>query len=259
MIKTIFNILLTCLLINFSFYYTNIVSNYLKDKDPIMIKIKNLENKYEQPPVNATILNHTIIPGVNGKKINRIKSYYQMKKINSFLETLLVFDEIKPDISLSNYYHYYIVNGNKNKKNISLLLEVSDLFIIDKIEKELQNEEFSFILNSSFLKNNQDDLKKIKRNIMINHKEIENNNLIDYCYTNDISEINECENYKIYTIAPKFITNDYYYQTYINLENGGIYSYHITNDKNINDLKFLITGLRSLGFNIVSIDELIKE
>ena len=42
------NITLTILLLAFSFYYTNKVSNYLKDKDPIMIKIKSLEAKYNK-------------------------------------------------------------------------------------------------------------------------------------------------------------------------------------------------------------------
>ena len=41
--KKIFNITFTFLLIYFSFYYTNKVSSYIKNKDPIMSKIKNVE------------------------------------------------------------------------------------------------------------------------------------------------------------------------------------------------------------------------
>lgn len=257
--KKIVNFLLTCLLVNFSFYYTNIVSDYLKCKDPIMIKIKSIENKYYESPINATILNHTIIPGISGYQIDEEKSYYNMKKIENYQESMLVFEEIKPDISLSNYYHYYIVNGNKSKKNISILININNISLLTKIEKELKDEDINFILTSSFIKNNLEYLKSLDKNIIVNHKEVNQQKLIDYCYTTNIEEINECESYKIHTIVPKVITSDYYYQTYINLENGGMYSYHITSNKNINDLKLLISGIKGLGFNIVSIDELIKE
>ena len=235
MIRKIFNFLLTCLLINFSFYYTNIVSDYLKNKDPIMIKIKNIKNKYYESPINATILNHTIIPGISGYQVDEEKSYFNMKKIENYQESMLVFQKIKPDISLSNYYHYYIISGNKTKKNISILVNINNISLINKIENELE-EEINYILSIQFIKNNQ-----------------------EYCYTTNIDEVNNCESYEIHTIVPKVITSDYYYQTYIKLENGGMYYYHITSNKNINDLKLLISGIKSLGFNIVSIDELIKE
>ena len=88
MIRKIFNFLLTCLLINFSFYYTNIVSDYLKNKDPIMIKIKNIKNKYYESPINATILNHTIIPGISGYQVDEEKSYFNMKKIENYQESM---------------------------------------------------------------------------------------------------------------------------------------------------------------------------
>ena len=67
--KSTFNFIITISIIYFSFYYTNLVSNYIKNKDPIMIEIKNNQDKYYKDPINAIILNNTIIPGLNGKII----------------------------------------------------------------------------------------------------------------------------------------------------------------------------------------------
>ena len=83
--KKIFNITLTILLIYFSFYYTNKVSNYIKSKDPIMIKILNSKDKYSKEAIDAVISNNTIIPGLSGLEVNIDESYSKMKKVNSYI------------------------------------------------------------------------------------------------------------------------------------------------------------------------------
>ena len=117
-------------LLVFSFYYTNKVSNYLKDKDPIMIKIKYLEAKYNKNYLNATISNNTIIPGLSGSVIDINNSYLKMKKIKSFQENSLILKAIEPVISIKNNQDKYIISGNPNKKNIAILIKTNNLDIL---------------------------------------------------------------------------------------------------------------------------------
>ena len=74
-IKTISLLVLVC----FSFFYTDKVMNIINQKDPLMIKIESLKEEYEVEPVNAMLDHDTIIPGINGRQIDVLKSYEEMK------------------------------------------------------------------------------------------------------------------------------------------------------------------------------------
>lgn len=254
--KKIFNITITIFLIFFSFYYTNKVSDYIKNNDPIMIKLNNIKKQYEKEPINAIITNNTIIPGISGSSVNIEKSYIKMKKINKFQESMLVFNKIKPSISISDNYDKYILSGNPQNNNISLLLKINDLNIL----KEFTNENINFILNSSFIENNLEYLKNISNNIIIYQSNITNNlNLIDYCYETNINNSNVCNLYQKFTVIPNIINHNYYYNTYLHLQNGKIFAYNITNQNNVNEINLLIKGIINLGYEIVKLDDLLKE
>ena len=79
--KKIFNIIFTTLLIYFSFYYANLVSNYVKNKDPIMIKLKEVKDNYQKEAVDAVIFNNTIIPGISGLEVDIDKSYLKIDEM----------------------------------------------------------------------------------------------------------------------------------------------------------------------------------
>ena len=51
------------------------VSDYIKNKDPLMLKIKSVEKKYYEEAINAKINNTTIIPGISGKMINTKETF----------------------------------------------------------------------------------------------------------------------------------------------------------------------------------------
>lgn len=258
--KNIFNIILTILIINFSFYYTNLVSNYIKDKDPIMIKIKNNQDKYKINPTNATILDNTIIPGLNGLEINLNDSYLKMKKINNYQESLLVFNNIKPDISLSNNQDKLIISGNQTNNKISILLKIDDLDILKKVLSIKSLNNLNLILNTNFIKENYHTLKDLNNDIIVNQndKDINNLDIIDYCYT-ETDLLNNCLDYNKFSIIPTFITSDYYYNTYQVINNGSILAYNILNDKNISEIKILLNGIKNLDYEVVSLNDLLKE
>lgn len=260
--KNIFNISLTILIIYFSFYYTNMVSNYIKDKDPIMIKINSNKYKYEKNSQNAIINNNTIIPGISKTSIDINNSYLKMKRIKKYEESLLVFKYTSPDISILNNKDKIIINGNKNLNNISILLKIDNINILTKITKDkyLKNTNLNFIFTNNFIQKNYNYINTLNNNIVINQNDNLNNiELIDYCYTINLNETNKCLLYDKFIIFPTFISNNYYYNTYQLITNGNILAYSITNDKDITEIKLLINSIKNLGYQTVSLEELIKE
>lgn len=61
--------------------YTDKIIDVTMEQDKIMLDIKEYENKYNKNPINATIINDTIIPGTVGKYIDKENSYKAMKKL----------------------------------------------------------------------------------------------------------------------------------------------------------------------------------
>ena len=116
---------LFCLFI-ISFIYTEKVIHISLDQDEIMLKIKEYKDN-NIPPTNAIINNNTIIPGSVGKSINNEASYKAMKKISYFEPSLLVYENIYPEISIYNNYDKYIIRGNTNNKSVSLLYILNTL------------------------------------------------------------------------------------------------------------------------------------
>lgn len=243
---------MTIILLIFSFYYTNKVLEYIKDKDPIMKEIQQEYKKYETKSQNAIIDNNFIIPGKKGKKIDIDKSYVKMKKLNSYTNSLYVYKDITPNISINNNYNKVIIKGNPSNKNISLIVKLNDLELIDIIKKY---PEINIIVNKELLNNYK--LINIKNNIIILETKTYYNN-INYCYIENEFK-NLCSINNIYTIYPNFINNDIYYNTYINLENGKMFAYTISNKKNLEKVLLILSSIKNLGYKIVSIDELIKE
>lgn len=254
--KKIFNYILTIILLVFSFYYTNIVSNYIKEKDPIMITLKQNINSLNKNYIDAIIINDTIIPGKCGQKVNINKSYKKMKRLNKYYENYLVFDKINPTISLKNNYDKLIINGNLNNNNIAILLKINDLEILNLFKN---NSYYNIILDDQFITNNLNYLTSFNNNIIVNEKSNTYNlNIIDYCYSNNFF-YKYCSNYNIYTIKPNFINNNYYYNTYKILQNGSILAYKITNKNDVKKLEIIVKAIKNLKYNIVSLDKLIEE
>ncbi len=248
--KKILNITFTILLIYFSFYYTGKVSSYIKNKDPIMIKIKSNYNKFYKEPIDAIINDNTIIPGVSGSGINIEDSYSKMKKVNNYLENMLVFESIKPSISLKDNLDKLVISGNHINNNVSILLKVDNLDIL----KSLNNKDYNLLLSESFIKDNLDYLESLDNNIISTSN---SDKVIDYCYTTNIKTTNVCKT--IPTIYSKPITYNYSYNTMDKLENGSILTYQIINKNSLTELNLVTSNIKNSGFKIVNLDTLLYE
>lgn len=186
-----YKIIITVILFIFSVFYIKHSIYILKENDKLMKTIKEKQNEYNTLPVNTIITNNTIIPGINGKKVNINKSYNNMKGLNEFRESLLVFDIIKP--SVSNIYNKVIVSGNQTINEISIITKLNNDYCYTEdltIKKEcIQNNKYTILIH------------KINNNYLTNVKSILRNGIIIYLDSINSDELN---------LVTKYIKNNNY-------------------------------------------------
>lgn len=257
----------------FTFIYTEKIINVSIEQDEIMIKLKEIQSDYNISPQNAIISNDTIIPGNTGKTIDIDASYKQMKKIGFFEETLITYKNIYPDISIYNNYNKYIISGNKNQKNISLIYIINNDKTIDNILNILKskNTTISFFVDSTYLNNNIDITNKLKTHEIYNYGNngvytkdnlIVSNNIINnksknnsaYCLflEKNLNSLNNCTDMKMFSIIPSIKGN--YSDIKNNISNGSIIL--IQNSK---ELSNIIDYIKNKGYSITPLSTIIKE
>ncbi len=256
-----------------SFMISEQTTTVLKDIDGLLIELKEQSKNYYEEPINATIKNDKLIPGLYGKKINIDKTYGEMKKIGTINEKYFIYDEIKPEITIENQYEKYIVSGNPKKKMISLLFIINDNENIDNIINILEknNTKANFFANKQWLINNQnitDELIKKGHTVGIKDNDSNSNNIeynwannflkklekqkIVYCYTETENEKNlqVCASQKKYTVMPGIITtNKPLLQIKKNIKDGSIISMPINTNTN-KELQLIINYIQTKGYTI---------
>lgn len=251
-------------LVLFSFFYTDKVMNLINKNDPLMNKINLLKDKYEILPVNAILEDNTIIPGVKGKIVDLDKSYDNMKVSGIFREDYLIYNELLPSELLSNNMDKYIIKGNSSNNKISLLV-LGDSNNIDKINKD----NITIFLNHKDISIN--NIKKLSKNsiytygnngiysdeILSNDNTIINrisNNKSIYCLSKDKNSdtLTVCNKNNMYVVIPNIIGD--YADVKNNISNGSIILLN-----NINNLDIIIKYIKSKGYDIVSLEELLTE
>lgn len=154
-------------------HYNPFVGNYLqnyaleasKDGDLLYEEIKQKGEQFNEQPEDAYIDRvWKKTPGRNGIRVNVKASYEKMKKSGTFNDTDLVFEEISPDVSLSDLKATPIYRGHPKKKMVALLINVSwgteHLPKILHILKK-QNIKATFFLEGKWAKENVDFVKMI--------------------------------------------------------------------------------------------------
>lgn len=282
MIKKYTSYLGVLVLACFSFYYTDGAVDIVKRNDPIMQTIMEKSDNYYIDPLSAVINNDEITVGMNGKKVNIDESYKKMKQIDQYNESMLVFDEVIPDITLLNEFDKYVVGGNVLKNQVALVFKVSDSYYVDTVNNILldKNVLATFFMDGSVVESNMDTVLEL----VSNGYEIENlgydgeynierfgwtNNMISsltnedtkFCYTDYKSSniLDLCSDYKMYTIKPTVSVNNYPFTTVKNeLESGSIISFNLT-DATIKELPSIISYIKQKGYDLVTLNELISE
>lgn len=265
-----------------SFFYTEKAVEVVKEYDIEYKKILEIENKYYKEPINASINENTIIPGISGIKVNRDLSYSKMKRYGEFNEYLLVLDYIKPEISIENNKDKYVISGNKNKNNVSIILiinkDVDINYILNILDEKKIN--LDFFVDGMWAEENTNKLEYIKSknhnigNLSYNMDYTNSSfiwldsiikkvtkNKIGYCYceTEDENTIKTCSKNNNYTIRPSIILkNNLLNNIKEKLEKGSIISIYLTKN-NINEVLAIINYIQSKGYAITTLNELVGE
>ena len=280
--KKTFEIIGLISLICFSFLYTEKITTVIEENDDILNEIEIVASQYKIKPINAIVSNNNVIPGIFGKEVDIKQSYKKMKKINNFNSNLLVYKEIEPDVSVKEMYDKYIVSGNMQKKEVSLLFliekndnidevinilkkyEISSTFYIDGNWFENNNEKIIDLINEGFLIGN------LGYNYKYNVSGISWMNTIvtkignqknTYCYTEIDNEdlLNICKNNQSYTIKANIINNIInFIKIKKDLKNGSIITLKI-NKTTIEQLPLIIEYINSKDLKIVNLEELLNE
>ena len=268
------------ILIIFSFFYTDKVALVIRDEDSLMTEIKSVENLYLVDSVDGIINDNTIVPGLNGKKININKSYKKMREIGTFDKRFIVYDVIKPKISIIDNKDKYIIKGNNNKQMISIVFILEDNKYLDVIE-DIANEKniiINYFVTSNYLINNSNVITSFKNREVYNYGNdgkyspdniLFANNLISritkneaiYClstYSNK-STIELCSDNGLYTILPNIIVNNNLFSSVKdNISSGSIVLIKV-NNSNIYELGVTIDYILGKGLKIGGLSSLLSE
>lgn len=278
--KKIFTVIGVLSLVCFSFYYTNLATEIIKNNDPIMKKIVKVSESYKKESINAVFSDNTIIPGISGVKVDINNSYESMKKYGKFNEDLIVFEEIMPTVSVQNTFDKYIRRGNVTKTNVSIIIIVDDPSYVENILDILNSKEVkvTFFVSKNIINESMDLIDIIiKSGHKVEYKsdeynvdevlkynnllKVKTNNNLKFCYTDEenITILSNCNYKKMHTIFPNIITTNFpYSDVKRNLDSGSILSFK-SNQHTLRELKYIINYINQKGFTIVNLDQVISE
>jgi len=267
-------------LIGFSFFYTDKVIEVIREEDNIMIEIQKIKDLYKIDAVNANVVSNTIIPGVNGRIVNIDKSYREMKSIGKFNKNSLMYDVIRPSVSINNNKDKFIIKGNSIKQMVSIIFILNDDKYLEKINNEYikRNVVFNFFVDYEFLIENTTKIKNLSNSEFYSYGEggiytpdnlLFSNNLISrisgneaiYCLNINMDEemLNLCNSNNLYTIVPTIVGYDNVYnEVSKNLESGSIILIDVNKDS-VENLNVVLDYIEGKGLIIDGISKLLDE
>lgn len=246
---------LVIILMLFSFYLSDRVTNLAINKNPIMQTIKEKSESLTVMGSNAIVQDDTIIPGISGKKVNEKESFFKMKEFGSFNETFLVYDDVLPEISLSDNKDKIIISGNKTIRQVSIIIEddeklkeylnQNNINILATLETTFENQEY---LNSEMEKEKFYDLESLlKKNDL-------NKNICVLNYSN----LELCKEKENYIVKPSIIlSNSLILKQKQEISNGSIIL--ITKNITTENIDIILNQIKFLDLNIVQLSKLITE
>ncbi len=241
----------------FSFYYTEKIAILMQNKSPLMQSINEVADDYTVAASNAVIDGAYIIPGINGKMINKTKSYVNMKSFGAFEEYYLIFDEVKPAISLQDNKDKIINQGNANKRAVALLLEenpqIKNYLQENKINASLLVTESNYEKDNFFEQINNETKKYNNIESLLNKNNINKN----ICYVKTLDQ-EFCIKNKKYLIEESFtLMNSNIIEAKKKIKSGAIIL--IKDSVGLDTLKLLLKEIQFKGLNIIPVSELINE
>ena len=254
--KKYYKYLLVIIIVIFSFYYTDKVIELSNYNNTILASINNYALVNDNECIEGYINSDGIVLGYNGIKIDKNKSYSNMKGIG-FKKDLLEYKKNKCILNKEDNLDKYIKSGNKIENKISLVIDINDMKYYDYIDKVSKDEsiEINYLIdkdkngfNNVLYKTNKNDIKEFKKKYSSFYCVNYNNfDLLEYCKKEKINSIR----------IINYIDKDLLLNTKKILDKGVII-FIKENDINIKELIPTIKYIKSRGFKIVTIDELLS-
>ena len=229
----------------------------MRQKDPIYETIEVVKKDSNVNFVNAEIDSDTIIPGINGLSVNTEKSFQKMKSFGAFNKYYLVFDQVKPEISLEDNKDKIIKEGNKKKKSVAIVLssngEIANYLKNNKIKASLLINKNTFQRDSYFEQINHDN-KYMKETDGLLNSISQNKNI---CILNQYN-MESCKKENKYLVKSEIELNSSNVASIKSkIESGVILMVH--QNAKLEDFQILLKQIKSKGLNIVTLSELIFE
>ena len=241
----------------FGFYYTEKMSSVVTNNNTLVMKINEEASNYEVLPVSATINNEYIIPGLNGYAVNVLKSYDNMRFLDSFNTYYLEYDIIKPSVSLENNKDKIIKYGNTTKNSVAIIIKDNNDVINYstlkkiKISRLIDMSTYDKNITYELINNDYNEYKKLEK--LLNNGNINKN----ICYISD-NIIDICKQYKKYLVEKSITLNNSNLASVKNNIKSG-YIIYISDNVSVTDFKILIRQIYYQDLDIVYLSELIKE
>ena len=189
----------------FSFYLSDKITKLAINKNPIMKTIQEKSDTLTVKSTNAIINENTIIPGINGKKIDEEASFFKMKDFGTFNETYLTYENIKPNISLEDNKDKIIIQGNKKIRQVSIIVD-DEKTLLDKFKNI--NITVLAKLNTSFDNYQYINSEKEESFFYDLDSILKKNNLNKKICVLEHSNIEICKNKNYYLVKPNIIVNN---------------------------------------------------
>ena len=252
--KKVFKYVSMVILVIFSFYYTNMVSNIYIDKSSLMLQINRQKAILETKSVNAIITDNYIIPGLNGLIIDSKSSYNAMKEHNTFDVNLIVLKEIIPKNSYNDHLDLIINKGNYLKKGVSIIINnnknIVKYALDNSIKINVLVDKNSIMKSNDVLQINNDYLHYEEVDKILDKEKINFN----ICIIND-NNYDTCKSYGKYLVKPSIILNN----NSINqsLSAGDII--YLSDDYSLVKFKLLLKQIEYNRLKVIFLDDMISE
>lgn len=265
-----------------SFIYTEKVGTTAKLSDTLLTEIKSKKDGYKENAIEPIINEDTIIPGVNGKEVDTQKSYEAMSKIGYFDDKLLVYKPLEVKNTLDKNKDKYVINGNNTKMEVTLLFKTDPKDDLTSIINTLNQRKIkaTLFIESTYLEKHHNQIINLIQNghTIGNLSNNENYNdsdfvwmktiitnigpqIYNYCYTEKPKKsiLKTCNIQNSITIMPKIIIKK---NPLLNIKKkilpGSIISLEVNNSL-ITELNAILNYIQSKGYEIKSLEELLKE
>jgi len=133
--------------------------------DSLYTTISEKAKEFEKAPIDAKLDPvWKAIPGLNGLRVDIDASYKNMKKEKKFNEQKLVFQQVKPEITLADLPPAPIYKGNPDKETVSFIINVAwgNEFLPDILATlKKHHVKASFFLEGRWVQKNPDLAKMI--------------------------------------------------------------------------------------------------